>query len=589
MTIHHTPQNLWLDLGSNESATPAVAQAFPFYIAVALLALFILPSIFAYGPWKPDEPYVMGTIASYMQTGDWVVPTLGGEPFLEKPPLFVWVAGMMAALASPWLPIEYGARFAILFFMAVTALAVGLGARRFWGVSAGRYAVVLLLAQIGLAQHGRMLISDVSQLAGCAIALLGFAYVLAQPRRGGVLIGTGVGIAFLSKGLLGVGLFAVTALLLPALPRAGLLWRNRSYALGLCVAGLAALPWLSIWPYALYQRSSTLFEVWFWQNNIGRFFGFSVNALGAAHQKGHLLETVPWFTFPALPLALWVVWKWRARFVEIAALQICVVHTLVMLATFGVAASGRVVYLMPMLVPLALLAVPGMQQLPTAIERFGFRASVLLFSVVMVLLWAAWGALVMPEPLTLFAQLQARVPANFSLGFDALALLGAAGFSCAWIWLVRAMRHAAGRSVVVWAGGFISVWGIVFSLLLPWIDAEKSYQAVFASLGAHVPRTANCIASIGLGESERGVLHIAAGRQTLRREVDDKSVVLADGTVRQQLSRDCDVLIVQAKATQPAPLVQSSDWRMLWTGARLGETQERFWLYSRAVSLFLVQ
>jgi 4-amino-4-deoxy-L-arabinose transferase-like glycosyltransferase len=580
MMTKHVLKSIRLDHDNIKPANLVVGKVFPFYIAVALLALFILPSIFAYGPWKPDEPYVMGTIASYMQTADWVVPTLGGEPFLEKPPLFMWVAGVMASLASPWLPIEYGARFAISFFMVITALAVGLAARRFWGVGTGRYAVVLLLAQIGIAQHGRMLISDVSQLTGCAIALLGFASVLAQPRRGGVLIGTGIGIAFLSKGLLGVGFFAVMALLLPALPKAGLIWRTRKYALGLCVAGITALPWLSIWPYALYQRSSVLFEVWFWQNNVGRFFGFSVNTLGAAHQKGHLLETVPWFTFPALPIALWVVWKWRAHFVQSAALQICVVLTLIMLVTFGISASGRVVYLMPMLLPLALLAVPGMRQLPIPFDRFAFTASAGLFSAVVLSLWFVWAVLVMPERPP-FDWLQTRVPANFSLRVNLLALLGAVGFSCAWLWLVRALRDTAGRSIVAWGGGLTAAWGIAFSLLLPWIDAEKSYQPVFASLHAHLPLEANCIASVGLGESERGVLHMMGGHHTLRREIDDKSVVLADGTVRQQLSRDCDVLIVQAKANRRAPIVQSSDWHMVWTGARLGETQERFWLYRR--------
>ncbi len=46
----------------------------------------------------PDEPRVTGIVSQMSRTGDWVVPRLNGEPFLEKPPLFFWIAAQVMYL-----------------------------------------------------------------------------------------------------------------------------------------------------------------------------------------------------------------------------------------------------------------------------------------------------------------------------------------------------------------------------------------------------------------------------------------------------------------------------------------------------------
>src|SRR5204863_287410 len=50
-------------------------------------------------------------------------------------------------------------------------------------------------------------------------------------------------------------------------------WRTRTYLACLGIALLAALPWVGIWPTALYLRNPELFREWFWVNNIGLFTG----------------------------------------------------------------------------------------------------------------------------------------------------------------------------------------------------------------------------------------------------------------------------------------------------------------------------
>ena len=60
-------------------------------------------------PWKPDEAYSFGLIYSILQSGDWLVPAIAGEPFMDKPPLYYWTAALFARLFSPLLPLHDGA------------------------------------------------------------------------------------------------------------------------------------------------------------------------------------------------------------------------------------------------------------------------------------------------------------------------------------------------------------------------------------------------------------------------------------------------------------------------------------------------
>ena len=40
--------------------------------------------------WTPDEPRDAAIGRAMWESGDWIVPRLNGEPFLEKPPLYWW-------------------------------------------------------------------------------------------------------------------------------------------------------------------------------------------------------------------------------------------------------------------------------------------------------------------------------------------------------------------------------------------------------------------------------------------------------------------------------------------------------------------
>src|SRR3954469_20044334 len=119
-----------------------------------ITAMYLLPGLVGHDPWRPDEIYAFGIVYDFLSSSaDWIVPTVAGVPFMEKPPLLYWVAAAFARTFSGWLPLHDGARLAVGFFMGISCLATALAARQWWGNGAGRLSLLVLLSCVGLVQH----------------------------------------------------------------------------------------------------------------------------------------------------------------------------------------------------------------------------------------------------------------------------------------------------------------------------------------------------------------------------------------------------------------------------------------------------
>lgn len=186
---------------------------------VLMVCAYLVVGTFWRAPWKADEPYSFGIVLNIIERGDWVVPNVAFEPFVEKPPLMYW-SGALAALAVPELPPHRAVRLAVLFWMALACLSVWRAARllrgeaRDWrmrvgaqlawpGADPGRArrlagldaggtalrdyalgALLLFVGCIGLVEHVHKFIADVPQLAGTAMALYGLVYYAKAGRPG---------------------------------------------------------------------------------------------------------------------------------------------------------------------------------------------------------------------------------------------------------------------------------------------------------------------------------------------------------------------------------------------------------------------
>jgi 4-amino-4-deoxy-L-arabinose transferase-like glycosyltransferase len=495
-----------------------------------LFAAWLVPGLFGHDPWKPDEAYTFGLVYHIVQTGDWLVPTLGGEPFVEKPPVFFWTAAIFAKLFGWAMPLHDAAHLATAFYVALTLVFTALTARRLYGASAALPAALLLAGSLGYLQHAHQLITDNALMAGIAMGIYGLA------SASGLWLGTGAGIAFLSKGLLGPGFLGLTAVVLVALPAWRQSWRTWPMALG------ALIPWALIWPWLLYQRSPALFHEWFVVNNFGRFTGEA--GLGGVLDHLHYAKALVWFGLPAWPIAAWAVWKRQSSG---KALELPLVAFIVMFAVLSAASSARTLYGLPMLVPLALLAAGALppQMLLRVLERAGAWGGL----VAGVLLWAAWIAFIAGwRP----AWLEAQSP-GFAAYLEFAPLLAGIAVTAISVYAMRLQP----RMPVRWLAGIALAWGLTMTLWLPWLDHAKSYRGVILDMKAHA--APGCIAARGLTEPQRAMFHYFAGIQA--------------GV------RDCPNLVVHTpSAEMPDP---GTEWKPLWRGTRPGDSKEFFWLFSR--------
>ena len=543
-----------------------MSRPIPLFFALALAIAYLLPGLIGHEPWKQDENYIFGIVYHMLQSGDWIVPQNAGEPFMEKPPLYYWVAASLAWLNRSWLPLPDGARLASGLFTSLTLLFTGLTARHYWGAGTGRYAVIALIASFGLLYESHFMIADVPMLTGFTIACYGFAWSLRRPLKAGFWLGLGAGIGFLAKGLLIPGVLGIIAILLPVFFST---WRRREYFHTLIIAGIVCLPWLLVWPVALYLRSPQLFYEWFWLNNVGRFLGFSVPQLGADNSVDFWPRTLPWFTFPVLPLALVHLWQQRKQLRHSPALQFGLISFLAYLLLMQCSASARTAYGLPMLTALALLGAPAALTLSDRINRYGDYCSRLVFAPPVIVSWYIWGSMTLASHIPAWPILERYLPMDFRMPLRPLpALLALSAtliYFFGWIWLPQ----LKGRAVISLALGVTIFWIIFGTLWLPWVDYAKSYRSVFISMGPYIPPVRQCVASKGLGESTRPMLEYYLGILTQRRELYPDA--------------PCDALLIDGKGKN-APHYPGDKWKLIWSGSRPGDDEEEFWLYLKSSS-----
>lgn len=121
------------------------------------------------------------------ETGNWLVPTNAGEPFMEKPPLYYWTATVFSHLLSGVMPLYDAARSASLFFSIINFSFFVLLARRFFKsehFADARIwtAFALYVCAPGVLRHTHEMFTDVSLMTGATIGLYGLLGLIQQQK-----------------------------------------------------------------------------------------------------------------------------------------------------------------------------------------------------------------------------------------------------------------------------------------------------------------------------------------------------------------------------------------------------------------------
>lgn len=527
------------------------------HLLISLLCLaWIMPGLVGHEPWKTDEPYTFGVIYDMLRGGSWLVPTLAGEPYLQEPPLYYLTAALTAWLASPLLPLHDGARLATGVYMALALLFCGLAGRELHGKGNGAVAVLLLLGCFGLVLRGHETITDIVALGGFALAYYAWALVLRRASVGGVLLGVAIGMVFLSQGALETLMLLLVSLLLPVVSRA---WRMREYAWSLLLAAALAAPLVAGWPLALHARSPELLQLWLKDD---------LYAIGgpAARDFFYYVRLLPWHAWPVWALCLWQLWNTRREQYATPAVALPLTGfavTLLLLSLNG--GAGRDVYALVLLPPAALLAVLAIPHLPRGAASAWLWFAITGATFFVIVAWFYWSGLELGIPARLHAHLL-RLQPTYQAGFSALPFAVAACYTVAWFVLLAVLKRSAERPVIVWAAAVTLLWGLGATLFAGWIDAGKSYRAVFTQLQQNLPRRYTCIASRNLGDTQRAMVHYYADVVTRREETAPDH-------------QQCSLLLIQSGEFD-APLADKR-WRQIWEGQRPRDKSERYRLYQR--------
>lgn len=306
----------------------------------------------------PDEGRYVGVAWEMLRSGDWLTPTLNGLPYFHKPPLFYWITAASMGVFGPG---EWSARLAPLIGSWLAAMAGFVFTRRWWGERAAWLALVSLLSMPLFYLGGQFANMDmlVAGLITAAIAMLAHAaleFEAGLSHRRAVWLGYALaGLAILAKGLIGA--------VLPALVIAGWLVGGRRWrtARALC-SGIGALMLLLIaapWFLAMQARFPQFVDYFFVVQHFKRY------------ATGGFNNVQPWWYYPAVLLVFSLPWlRWlgaqlgrgrRSDPEHDDVRHLAMWWLVVVVGFFSLPRSKLLGYVLPALLPLALLIADGVQ------------------------------------------------------------------------------------------------------------------------------------------------------------------------------------------------------------------------------------
>lgn len=559
--------------------TELQAGKLPRWGLLLLCALYVLPGFVGRDPWRQGDAAGFGVALSMARgTGaDWLMPNIAGEASPSNGPLPFWL-GAAAARALPFLSEHAAVRGAamlslvLLFFAlwyAVYPLAkrpgvmpadpLGAAASRVdFGRAIADSALLVLLATIGVIARVHETTAEAAQLTVCAVFLFGAARALEHPLSGGLIAGGAIAASVMTRGMLPAAALLATALALPLFSRPYRLVAWRWLASVLAMALAASLPW----PLALAGAGETgraYLEAWLDWNRI-QLTGPTLAGIG------YYLRTLPWYFWPAWPIAAWALIRWRGKLGE-PAVALPLANLAAFAAVALLAAGASESHLLPAALPLAMLAAAGLPTLKRNVVSLIDWFAVMTYSVIGFVVWAYWIAFVTGYPPRM-AFRASQIAPGFEPDWIVVEIVLGLLASAAWLalvrWRVSRQPPMIWRAVVLSSGGMVLAWFLLMTLWLPAFNQRNTYRDLALKVAAALPERYDCVSTRALGAAQRATLFYFGHLR-----------FAAPG-------ERCDWLLVQDTGplarTAPTP---EPGWQLQMEGSRLRDRDERMRLYRR--------
>ena len=486
----------------NQPNPAIVAQSAVRRLPRAALWLFclayVLPGFIGRAPWRRDD---IVAFAYMLELADgvshWLRPTVQGLPPDLPALLPYWLGAVAIQLAPTGFPVDVAVRIPFIGLLLLTLFATWYGtyqlargpdaqpvAFAFGGEAAppdyaralADGALLALIACLGLAQPAHETTPMLAQLCFSTLAFYGFAalpYGLWGPATAACLGLVGLTLSGAPSLAVIFGFGGLLALLPTSRqdPTNALTLKHRALAMSaliVLVALMASLMGLWRWHLVMPDWSAAY---WLAQGNL-----------------------LIWFTWPAWPLVLWTLWRWRRQLLR--GRQLPSRHLLLplwfagvsLVAALGTASPERSLLLaLPPLATLATFALPTLERMVAALVDW---FTLLFFSGCAFIVWVVWIAMQTGVPWQPAANVERLAP-GFVPSFSWLAFACALAATAAWLGLVRwrVGRHRAAiwKSLVLPAAGAALCWLLLMTLWLPLLDYARSDIALIRKVTRELP------------------------------------------------------------------------------------------------------
>jgi len=501
---------------SDTSANPAiVAQSavrrLPRWILWTLCLAYVLPGFMGRTPWKADDMEAFGFMLNLAQSWGsesvaWLKPTLLGQTDNAAALLPYWLGAWAIQMAPKGMPMDTAAHLPFIALLGLTLAATWYAVYALARTPAAQpvtfafggeakpadYAraiadggLLALLACLGLARLSHEATPALAQLSFSA--LLFFALASLARKRMVALLCAAIAIFGLALSgapalamILGAGGAIVMALDTGQPQSLRVRKVDVAWVLIICLATAAITSALGLWRWRI--ASSHLFEI------------------------KAMTRLLLWFTWPAWPLALWTLWRWRYQLKSVSAnphLSLPLWFLSVAIATTWLSGlSDRALLIsLPALATLAAFALPTLKR---SVSAFIDWFTLLFFSVGALIIWTVWLSMQTGFPAQPAINV-ARLAPGFVLEFSMTAFIIASLATLAWASLVkwRAGRHrsALWKSMVLPASGAILCWLLVMTLWLPLLDFGRSYAPLVNKVRSMMGAT-DCVHYFGLTKAQ---------------------------------------------------------------------------------------
>jgi 4-amino-4-deoxy-L-arabinose transferase-like glycosyltransferase len=543
---------------------------------------YVLPGFVGRGPWKNEDIAAFGVMRELASAAaNWLQPQLLGRA-TEFDALAPYWLGAIAIKSLPFLDSALAVRIPFVILLALALLATWYAvyylarspqaqpvAFAFGGeASPVDYAraiadagLLALIASLGLAQLSHETTPALAQLGFTALAF--YAMAASPYRRGTKILGPAFGLLIGLGGLALSG--APTLALLFGIGGALVEWTHMRWGTGqadpaarqqswhwvLLIAGITLL--VSLLAYSL--------DLWRWRIHLP-----GTDDASAWRDWRSLGRLLLWFTWPAWPLAMWTLFRWRRQLASRHVALPLWFAGMAVAATLTTTASDRSLLLsLPPLAALAAFALPTLKRsVASLIDWF----TLLFFTGCGIIIWVVWIAMQTGVPRQPAANV-AKLAPGFEPSFSWLAFLVALAATLAWAWLVKwragAQRAAVWKSLVLPAGGATLCWLLLMTLWMPLLDYARSFAPISRQIASLVDQNA-CVEIYGVSSAQAAALQYH-GQLELRQAGAQAS---------------CPYLIVDIEAQSTlSSTVNLPDWAFQATVRRPTDKTENVLLYKR--------